>query len=457
MTNAPDPEDHSNPKSMRNPPLVVRLISAFLINRYIDPKRQARQRAKIEAKRQTRDEPHTVEYFHQTDDPYSHLAVQLLVPLQERYDIELKTHLIRGTGGKNQPFYDELASWARRDATLIAEPYGLTFPQDAGTTPPADLLKQAERALAALNPNDFAAVAPKISAAVWASDREALAAFPKADEAATEAMITTGGQRLKKMRHYSGAMFHYHGEWYWGADRIDHLEAHLSGNGAARAQRDDLIVTRPLPDVTGIGASDQTLHFYASLNSPYTAIIYDQTVALRTACGINLITKPVLPMIMRGVPATVDKIRYIMFDTKREGDRNGAPFGPLLSPIGTPVLRAYSLFPWAKTKGLDEKLLGELTRRAFSEAAPLHTMAGLKAVVEAVGLNWQEAQSHLGSNEWRAIVAGFQEELTEGMNFWGVPCFRLEGPGDQPPLDVWGQDRLWVITEEIKRRARQRS
>ncbi|MEM6913946.1 MAG: hypothetical protein AAF511_08205, partial [Pseudomonadota bacterium] len=180
MTNTPDPEDHSNPASMRNPPLAIRLISAFFINRYIDPKRQSARRMKAEERRRTRGERHTVEYFHQTDDPYSHLAVQLLSSLQERYNIDLKTHLIRGTGGKSQPFYTELAAWARQDATLIAEDYGVSFPPQAHITPPPDLLNEAERSLAATPPTEFASRAPAISQAVWEGDREALAAFPKA-------------------------------------------------------------------------------------------------------------------------------------------------------------------------------------------------------------------------------------------------------------------------------------
>lgn len=449
-----DPEDHSNPASMRNPPLPLRLLSAFFFNRLVDPKRQAARRAKTEAKRKRQGLPHVVEYFHQADDPYSHLAVQLLGALQERYDIKLKTHLIRGTGGKNQPRYEELAAWARRDAGLIAEPYGLTFPNDAPVVPPADLLADAERALAAVPEGDFALIAPQISQALWADDRFAISAFTKAEQQMTDAAIAAGCERLKRLHHYSGAMLFYNGEWYWGADRLDHLEAHLRENGAAKVANETLIVTRPRPDITGVDASGLSLHFYASLNSPYTAIIYDQTVALREACGINLITKPILPMIMRGVPATMDKVKYIMVDTKREGDRNGVPFGPMLSPIGKPVIDAYSLLPWAHSKGLDEAYLGELIRQAFSQAAPLHTDAGLKASVEAVGLDWDEAQSHRGSEDWRAIVADHQDELVDEMNFWGVPCFRLEGPGDEPPLDVWGQDRLWVITEEIKRRAR---
>ncbi|MEO1656650.1 MAG: DsbA family protein [Pseudomonadota bacterium] len=453
MTNDRDPEDHSNPASMRNPPLPVRLISAFLMNRVIDPKRQAKARAKAEALRRKSGMPHIVDYFHQTDDPYSHLAIQLLRPLLDRYDIELRTHLIRGSGGKNQPRYEELAAWARRDVDLIAEPYGVTFPSGAPTVPSSDLVSDAERALAILDPHAFADIGPRISEAAWSGDEAALAAFPKAAPDVARASAAEGSALLKKMHHYSGAMFHYHGEWYWGADRLDHLETHLRQNGAARRDSEDLIVTRPMPDVTGVDAKGLTLHFYPSLNSPYTAIIYDQSIALREACGINLLTKPVLPMVMRGVPATMDKIRYIMFDTKREADRNGVAFGPIIPPIGTPVIKSYSLFPWTDGTGKTEALLGELLRRAFSQAAPLHTEAGLKAGIEAAGVDWAEAQAHMGSEEWREGIADHQDEMIVGMNFWGVPCYRLEGPGDEPPLDVWGQDRLWVITEEIKRRA----
>ena len=34
---------------------------------------------------------------------------------------------------------------------------------------------------------------------------------------------------------------------------------------------------------------------------------------------MSLFDKPVLPMVMRGVPAPAPKGRYIVFDTKREG------------------------------------------------------------------------------------------------------------------------------------------
>ncbi|MEM7741651.1 MAG: MFS transporter [Pseudomonadota bacterium] len=452
MPDGPDPEDRSNPASMRNPVLPLRLLGGALLSRMINPQRQRERRARFEARRRRTKTLHTVEYFHQTDDPYSHLAVQTLANLRQRYDIDLQVHLIRATGGKNQPFKEDLAIWARRDAGLIAGPYGLHFPDKAPSVPSADILDAAERALASLSADQFVDAAPAISTAAWSSDREALLALPKSEAGEAEAKIKAGCARLKSLHHYSGATFYYHGEWYWGADRLDHLEQHLTENGAAVAPDDSVIVTRPAADVRGIDASDVTLHFYPSLNSPYTAIIFDHVIALRDACGVNLITKPVLPMIMRGVPATMDKARYIMLDAKREGERNGVPFGPILSPIGDPVRDAYSLLPWAKTKGRDEKLLSELLRRAFSQAAPLHTEAAFRCAVQAAGLDWQEAQAHRGSDEWRRVVAQNQEDMTKGMRLWGVPSFRVEGPGDEPPLDLWGQDRLWVVTEEIKRR-----
>ena len=53
----------------------------------------------------------------------------------ERYDIEFVPHLIRATGGSSQPEEEKLAVWARRDCGLIAQHYGLSFPDDAGVVP----------------------------------------------------------------------------------------------------------------------------------------------------------------------------------------------------------------------------------------------------------------------------------------------------------------------------------
>ena len=199
-----------------------------------------------------------------------------------------------------------------------------------------------------------------------------------------------------------------------------------------------------------LDASALELDFYPSLNSPYTSIIYDRTIAMKDACGIRFNHKPVLPMIMRGVPATPTKGNYIIFDTQREADYFGVPFGPMITPIGTPTRRAYALLPWATEQGRDEALMSSLLKHAFALGVGLHTKAGMRKAVEAAGLDWQQAERHLSDEAWKLIVERHQEEMVEGLGLWGVPSYALRGGGEE--VAVWGQDRLWLIAAEIKRR-----
>ncbi|HCL48494.1 MAG TPA: 2-hydroxychromene-2-carboxylate isomerase, partial [Rhodobiaceae bacterium] len=98
-------------------------------------------------------------------------------------------------------------------------------------------------------------------------------------------------------------------------DRLFYLEQRLRDLSAGGSG--DYLVIRPEIDVGSIDASAFELDFYPSLNSPYTSIIFDKTIALKNACQIKFNHKPVLPMIMRGVAATSAKGDYIFFDTKR--------------------------------------------------------------------------------------------------------------------------------------------
>ncbi|MDA1207566.1 MAG: DsbA family protein, partial [Proteobacteria bacterium] len=144
---------------------------------------------------------------------------------------------------------------------------------------------------------------------------------------------------------------------------------------------------------------------------------------------------------------------YIFFDTKREADFFDVPFGHHVTPIGTPTRRAYALLPWAKSKGKDVALMSGLLRLAFSEGKALHQSKNLRSAVEAAGLDWFEAQDHIQRDDWKPWVSQHHEEMVEGMGLWGVPSYRLSGPEGQSDLEVWGQDRLWLVAAEIRRRA----
>ncbi|MEK9870986.1 MAG: DsbA family protein [Gammaproteobacteria bacterium] len=443
-----EPENNPNPSFMVDPPRLLRVLMARRLGRVANTEQIAKRRAAVERKRQAQGLPHIVEYFHQVDDPYSHLMVQVIAQFAERYDIEVVPHLIRATGGRNQPEQEKLAVWARRDCGLIAPHYGLQFPENAGVVPEAAAQEAANRALANLDAEVFLAEAASISSRLWSGETI------DADRASSaEAALDKGSARLAELNHYSGAMLFYGGEWYWGVDRLFHLEQRLRELGACRDPALPYIVPRPEIDVSGIDASGLDLHFFPSLNSPYTSIIYDRTIELSKACRINFHHKPVLPMIMRGVAATPAKGNYIFFDTKREADFYGVPFGDHVTPIGEPTRRSYSLMPWAKSQGKDVELLSTLLRYAFAESRGLHKEKNIRLAVEEVGLDWSEAKKHLGTVNWKPWVEKHQDEMVEGMGLWGVPSYRLTGPEGQPDLEVWGQDRLWLVAAEICRRA----
>lgn len=452
----PERGKKSNPKFIVDPPGWLRmLISRRILGKFTDGAAIQKRRRKAEARRTKRGEPHVVEYFHQLDDPYSHLSAQALATFAERYDVVLHVHLIRATGGTSQPEFEKLAVWARRDAANIAPHLGLSFPAQAGRTPDPAHQLLAGRALA--GKDDAAAVASirAISEALWSGDEQALKdlAGDGASVADFKAALDRGSQRLARMRHYSGAMFFYGGEWFWGVDRLYHLENRLRELGACKTPDAPLIVARPEADVAGVDARGLRLDFYPSLNSPYTSIIFDRTIALKNACGIEFHHKPVLPMIMRGVPATKAKSEYIVFDAKREADAAGVAFGNMIMPVGSPTRRAYSLLPWAIAQGKDEALMSSLLRHAFALGVGLHKEAGMQRAVEAAGLDWTAAQRVIDSDDWMPMIERNQAEMIDGLGLWGVPSFRLSGPAGEPDLAVWGQDRLWLIAAEIQRRA----
>ena len=446
-----EPVNNPNPKLIVDPPFWLRYLIHKKAEKVISPTRRAAARQNAEAARQSAGDPHVIEYFHQLDDPYSHLTAQILARFAARYDVVVKPHLIHATGGKNQPRLAELAAWARKDVQLIAPYYGLSFPENAPRTPSEALQEQAANFLAALSPEAFIEIITEASTALWQGDA-AFFAKPKetADGAAARA---AGSARLQELAHYSGATFYYAGEWYWGVDRLFYLEARLRDLSANKQAVSDYLVTRPEIDTGGVDASAFTLDFYPSLNSPYSSIIFDKTIEMKNACHIGFNHKPVLPMIMRGVTATQAKGSYIFFDTKREAESLGVPFGPIQTPIGEPTRKAYTLLPWAFEMGKDEALMSSLLHAAWHENLPLHKKANMRKAVERAGLDWSQASKLLGNPDWKKLVAQHQHEMVEDMGLWGVPSYRLSGPDNEEDLMVWGQDRLWLVAAEIKRRA----
>lgn len=439
-----------------NPSPPLRWAMSMALRRMTDPNRIAARYRKAELKRRRAGRGHVVEYFHQVDDGYSHLAVQLLRAFAQAYDIRLVCHLVPGPAGGNAPEPDLLLDLSRYDAARIAPHYGLTFPEHAVRPAPA-LVDLARRILAATTPQveTFAMAAPLVGEALWSDSMAAMQAladrYPPTDEAAANALLAQGAKRRAALGHYSGAMFHYGKAWYWGVDRLYHLENRLIELGA-RASSDGLLSARPMIE-TGPYRDDGslTLEIYPSVRSPYTAVGFDKAVELARTTGVKLVARPVLPMVMRGVPATRAKGVYIFSDAAREARAQGQPdWGRVYDPIGEPVRRCYSLYPWAAAQDRGVELLSAFMRAAFREGVNTNNDAGLRHVVETAGLSWAEARGIVDNDDWQDEIEANRLAMYD-FGLWGVPSFRLLDPGGETLLRVWGQDRLWLVAREIQR------
>jgi hypothetical protein len=132
-----------------DPSAAFRWLSSKVMSKVISPQRQIKIREKVEKRRQLSGARHVVEYFHQVEDGYSHLAAQTLKSLSARYDIDLQCHLVTGPSGNNIVEPDLLLKLSQYDASFIAPHYGLEAP-DGKQAPDADSIQLAESILAAV-------------------------------------------------------------------------------------------------------------------------------------------------------------------------------------------------------------------------------------------------------------------------------------------------------------------
>ncbi len=433
----------------------MRAIAPAVIGFAISPAARDARRLLAELRRRVRGAPHRVSYFHQVDDPYSHLAAQTLEALAARYPLDLVPEIVGPPPDDAAPERDKLVGWSRADAASVAPFYGLEF-SDPGRQPEPARVALATRLLVeSAAKGRFARDAAPVGRALWQADAAALERFAEelgaADEAAVRRAVRRGDSLRRALGHYLGATFHYGGEWYWGVDRLHHLERRLQRLGLLREGRDATpLVSRPAFEAPCPPGGDRlSLEFFPSLRSPYTAIAMARVFELVEHTGVALELRPVLPMVMRGLPVPPRKRRYILLDTKREAEDAGVAFGRLSDPVGRPVERAFTLYPWVRSRGRAAEYLHAFTSAAFAEGIDTGTDAGLARVVEGVGLSWSEAREHLADTGWREELEANRKELFEA-GLWGVPSFRLRGLG--PDFTTWGQDRIWRLEAEIRAR-----
>ena len=327
------------------------------------------------AQRRLTGRPRTLHAFIERDEPYSHLLLQALPRLAEHYPVEIVWHEVGPPDRSAAPEPDKLAAWSREDAGHLATAW------DLDPTPQA---------------------------------------WPQT------AASDVGDALRAKLGHYGSAMTWFEGEWYWGIDRLHHLERRL-GSQAVRFP--------PVPEP--VTASGGKLDVFLSLRSPYTYLaamrLFDQ--ADHWQAEVHL--RPVLPMVMRALPVPLSKRFYIVRDCKREAERLGLRFGNIADPVGIGVERGLAVLVGEINRGRGQAFLQAYLTAVWSQGVDPARDAGLRRICDAAGVAWEQAREDMTDQAWRTIVEANRVELFDN-GHWGVPTFKV---GDRM---AFGQDRLWL-------------
>lgn len=402
------------------------------------------KRAKAEKIRLASGRPHQVYYFHQVDDPYSHLVAQALPRFLARYHIELTPHVVSPPPDSAAPERDKLVAFSRVDAALLAQHHHLNF-TDHGKQPDKERCAQAAHTLvAAIESGRFVEHAGPLGQWLWTDDEmqippEQFNALKAVSGEQVQTHIAESDTLREKLGHYLGGMLYYEGEWYWGIDRLYHLEQRLQELGAHR----EGVIGLSFPAEDGLAHATPLnnppdIDFFFSFRSPYSAIVAPRIFELGRRTGAKVNLRFVLPMVMRGLPVPKVKREYIVYDTAREAHVRGIPFGRLNDPVGKPTERGLALIPFAEKHGKGQEFVLAFMQCVWAEGIDAGSDKGLRKIVERAGLPWTGAQAALMDDMWWDTAQTNREELF-ALGLWGVPSFKVGN------TVVWGQDRLWAV------------
>ena len=342
-----------------------------------------------ETKRKKENRPHEVLYFHKVDDPYSHLTIQYIDKFINGYDINLKPILV----GEENPVTvhepDLYDAYCLQDVKRISPFYNVDF--EALSYPSKDLVLIANSILCNLEAEQFTSIAKEVSSALWQGQEEKLKELNKiykASDSEIRNKLNEGNEIRNDCDYYFGSAFYYEKELYWGVDRLNHLETRLAELGAKKTTDNELICNLNTVAPNQLSSDDKlNLTFYPSLNSPYTFVSAKKVKDLVKDYPIELITKPVLPMLMRMMVIPTFKAKYIISDAAREGRKYGYEMKSIYSPIGKPARLAYSLFPIIDNLGKGFEYIDGLLRASFQDGINIGDESFLKNLISELGLD----------------------------------------------------------------------
>jgi 2-hydroxychromene-2-carboxylate isomerase len=429
-------------------------LRSKLVSLLVSEKTQTLKRSLAESGRKLGRRAHIVSVFLELDDPYSYLLAHYLPDLAAAYDIELRYYLTQScTDTAHRPEPEMLAVYADQDCARLAAELGVPF-LDKGAAPAVEHRRALIDTLAAsIGTPDFGSELLAAIASYWRGDSEGVARRLSGAGITGEgdAMLAENQKRLQELGHYNSATLHYAGEWYWGVDRLHYLLERLDALGArhesapiARLASIRQVMQTTLPVAPPGAARDlPSLELFYSFRSPYSYLCLQRVFAIADAFKLQLVVRPVLPMVMRGMQVPQRKLAYIAKDTSREARRLDIPYGRFADPVGVGVERCLAVFFYAQGERRERDFLLQAGEAIWSRAIDVATDKGMRKVTGRCGLFWPDVLTAMEDESWRQNVEENRESMFDSGS-WGVPTIRL---GDYV---VWGQDRDWLLARHIE-------
>jgi len=382
-----------------------------------------------------------LELYARADDPYSYLLAQLALELGDRYRVAVAWTPVATPGADVEPEPELRLRYAVRDCRELARHYEVDFPSDGPDRPDQRAVARAEAMWAGADPLTTEAVV-EIGRALWSGDELALVRAesrwrPLGGSDAAD-RLDANSRRQRRRGHYQGAMAYLDGLWAWGPDRLHYIERELGGPGVAPLFRRR---ERPSGDDNAPQAAPDRLEMFHSFRSPYSYLAIEPTIAMARELDIELTIRPVLPMVMRGMPVPFAKRLYIARDAMREAKRLEIPFGSICDPLGAGVERCMALFEIADAAGRAPEFCLSAGRGIWSEAMDTTSDRDLQLICERAGVDF-DVSTLSTDGAWREWAEVNRAALL-GAGLWGVPCYRSGA------FTCWGQDRLWLLAQKI--------
>lgn len=420
------------------------------LKKFLSQSTQHKKRNKKEALRIKDNKPHEVFYLHQVDDPYSHLCCQVLDQLTASYEIKIIPLVVGIPPQSTTPEVELLKQHSIDDATIIAPYYGLDFSTKRNEIP-IEMIEKAQSILLSTNSTQFASKAKRVGEALWQNNRIALDEMLKKTKPIThqdvKERIEVNNTKRKQLGHYLGAVFAYEGECYWSIDRLPFLEERLKDLNVRKDNKELVIKRNSLKKNKPLISSQQmTIDFFISARSPYSYLALKQLIELKKQLPLKINYRPILPMVMRGMKIDLKKGMYILSDCKRIANQKAISFGNITDPLGRAVERFYSLFPYVKELNKEEEFFDLFLTAVWANGKHGYLDSTLKNIIGKLDLPWDDAKKELDTDYWREEIENNRKAMYK-IGKWGPPSFAVKNQNNEVLINLWGQDRLWLIEE----------